>query len=614
MYRLPIMLHPGAPGSILSRGEGRSPLCILGTPRGPAALALEHDELLDRDTIFLEDVYFPDADECSRRAAMFLRDNLHDALPQYVDDWTARDRTIHQYSGKSGWDAPIRHILTRRTIGIDGHRYLQQHRMRGAGLPPAVALRIVERLADACRLAHAAGVVHGGILLETAVRVRPNGRPVLESWGHGRRCVGNIGCDHERLWWGVEDVLGAKPPSGLPVGDVFALGSMLSLLITGAPAYERGKKRFEYRAPSSQGETFAWLDDVVGLACDPSRGFSLNACTLQAKLASLLVERRPPIDRVRADLARANMTSVAEFFASADDSIAGELTEDVCQSISRDVLGALQNERPMPLFAELAVAVCPEARLLVREFALDRTRASWGRLMACRLLAFIDDERALDIAIAANTEEPGLLPSVGWSTRAQFVTTTGMICRHPWSGLRGEPRFDERGALRRDCPACGDTVEMARSFIEERTRRAFTQASTPASTSASTPLTQWPPIMKLTLDSAQKPAVCELLPGLPKSIGSEPNDTLYIEGLDPAEHAKLMAVDAFRISFILGVTIFEDGSELRTAVLDTRRTSEQPLRIGSLQFTATAPGMAMVRVDPGVTATLREDKAWPEGL
>ncbi len=592
------MLHPGAPGTILARGENRSPLCISSTPRGPAALALEHDELLDRDSIFLEDVYFPDADECSDRAATFLRTNHHDALPRYVDDWTARDRTIHQYSAKSGLDGPIRHILTRRTAGINGHRYLRQHRMRGAGLPPALALRFVERLADACRLAHAAGVVHGGILLDTAVRVRPSGLPVLESWGHGRRCVGNVGCDHEQLWWGVQDVLGIKPPSGLPVGDVFALGSMLSLLITGAPAYERGEKRFVYCAPSSRGKTFAWIDDVVGLACDPLRGFSLSAGALRDKLASLLLERRPKLERVRADLVNADLTSFAEFIASAGEPSAGELAEDVNKAISRDVLGALQNERLLPIFTELTLAVCPEARPLVRDFALDRSRSSWGRMMARRLLALIDDEQALDIAIAANAEEPGSLPQVGWSIQPQFVTTNGVICRHPWSSFCGEPRFDERGGLRRECPACESTVETARSFLEERVRRA----------SASTaPLTEWPPIMKLTLDSAQGATVCELMPGLPKRIGSEPNDTLHIEGLDLADQAEFVALDSFRLAFVLGVTTFQDGSELSTAILDTRRTGESR-RIGCLQFTATAPGKATVRANPGVEATLREDR------
>ncbi|EYF04561.1 hypothetical protein [Chondromyces apiculatus] len=587
---------PGSVGTALSRDASSGPVWMVRTGREAAALALDHDGLLDSESVFLEDVHAPDADAFSKRAATFLRDHDHDALPRFFDAWTARDRTIHRFSPQSGWNGPIRHILTHRTAGVDGRKYLEQHRARGAGLPPAVALRIVERLADACRLAHAAGVGHGGILAPS-VRVRPDGRPVLEFWGGGRSMVGNLGRDHEHLWAGVRDLLRAASPSSSPAGDVFALGSLLSLLVTGAPAHQLGASRQQYWSPSSRAEGFAWLDDVVGRACDPGRGFGMDAGALREALASLLDERRPSPGRVRADLQGGDLSTFAELVACADAPSAGPLAGEAGEAVARHVLGALARERPVPLFAELVLAVCPEARPLVRAFALDRSRSAWARDVALTLLALSDDAQALDVALTLDADIPGSLTRVGWSARPQLVTLGGAVCPHAWSSLRGEPTSDEHGALRRECPACG-VVVTARSSLGMRW--------------------PWPPLFASTSDpegprlsvvSAHGVIESDLPPGVPHYIGSEPSCSLHVKPLaplaplDPADHAAFYAMDASRIAFTVGGRT-PDGTELRGAVLDTRRADET-LRIGPLLFVATAPGQVMVRADDGVQVTVR---------
>ncbi len=565
---------------------------MLSTARGPAALAIDHDCLLDRDDVLLEDNFFPEAPEHTSRVVKFLREHQHEALPRYVDDWIARDRTIHQYSAKSGLDGPIHHLLCERSAGISGLRYLQGHRMRGAGLPPALALRIVERLADVCRLAHAAGVVHGGMMLDHGVRVGANGRPVLEHWTDGRRGLGNVGCDREGLWYGVRDLLGGEVPSPLPVGDVFALGSMLALLVTGEPAYVRGPRRHEYRPPSACGPAFAWLDEVVGLACDPSLGFPLTATTLAVRLDGLLAARRPGPERVQAGLERGDFAALAEHVACTPGPGVGELASAVCSAVRRHVLGALAEERAMPMFSELLLAVCPEALAIVRAYASTSGGSSWGRHMAIRLLASVGDRDTLALAFAARLGEwPAPL---GWSLRPELVDVHGAPCPHPWRSLVGEPSIDEREGLRRMCPQCGP-LRSASAYWNE-------QIATSAARDFSA-------VLKLVVITAAGTVVRELWPGGPGGLGADASDMLAIAGLDPAAHAGISAVDGFSVVFTYGLfgVPFADGSELRADLLDTRDVGSSVV-VGPLRFEASAPGEVTVRAPAGLPLVVAQSR------
>ena len=561
---------------------------MVPTARGPAALALDHDGWLDRDDVLLEDIYFPEAVEHVSRVVKFLRGHTHEAFPRVVDDWIARDRTIHQYSAKSGYDGPVHHLLCERAAGVSGFRYLQSHRSRGAGLPPALALRIVERLADVCRLAHAAGVVHGGMMLDHGVRVAAHGRPVLEHWTNGRRGLGNVGCDREGLWYGLRDLLGGPVPCPRPVGDVFALGSMLALLVTGEPAYVGGPRRHEYRPPSARGPGFAWLDEVVGLACDPAMGFGLTASALAGRLVGLLAERCPTREQVLSGLAWGVFAGLAEFVACAPEPGVGALAPAVCDAVRRHVLGALARERAVPMFSELSLAVCPEARALVRAYAGAPGGSSWGRHMAIRLLANVGDPDTLGLVFAARLGEWSA--PLGGSLRPELVDMEGAPCPHPWRSLVGEPSFDERGGLLRMCAQCGP-VRSARGFWDERIAGAggldFSR------------------VLQLVVITEAGTVVRPMWPGVP-GLGSELREMLAIAGLDPAEQAEVVAVDGFSLVFTYGLceVPFADGSELRADRLDTREVGAS-LEVGPLRFEARAPGEVCVRVPAGVQGPVR---------
>lgn len=578
---------PGGLGTKLARRDGASPIWSIPSARGPATLSLEHDGLLDRDDVFLEDNFFPQAADHVERVVNFLRARRHEALPRYVDDWVARDQTIHQYSATSGWSGAVHHLLTLRRPGISGLRYLQGRRARGAGLPPVVALRIVERLADACRLAHADGVVHGGILLDHAVRVHANGRPILERWTCGRRAVGNVGCDSEGLWSGIRDLLGGEVPSPRPVGDVFALGSLLALLVTGGAAYERGPRRAQYCPPSARDPAFAWLDEAVGLACDPSRGFSLSAGALAVRLAALLAAMRPSMQRVREDLELGDFRSLAEFVAASPEPRVGPLASAVCTAVERHVLGAIDAQRAVPVFSELLLATCPEAMPLVRAYARAPERSPWGRHVASRLLAAVDDPDTLPIALAAGLD--GWAAPLGWSARPELVDADGAPCPHPWTSLVGEPFTDEHGELQRECRRCGGPVRSARAWLDARWRR-----SLPGPWDHSG-------FPRLVVTTATGTHERELWPGSPQGLGSEPDETLSVAGLDPADHAKITAIDRLRVVFTFGVYRlgYLDGSELRASLLDTRETGAS-LELGPLRFEASAPGRISVHAAAGV--------------
>lgn len=584
------MSFPGGPGTTLARRSGQRPIWMIPTARGPAAVALEHDGLLDREDIMLEDVYFPGAAEHVERVVNFLRAQRHPALPRHVDDWIARDRTVHQYSPISGLDGPVHHLLTERGPGRPGFRYLQDHRSRGLGLPPAVALRVILGLADACRLAHADGVVHGGILLGHAVRIAANGRAVLEGWAGGRRAVGNVGCDFEGLWYGVRDLLGGEVPSPLPAGDVFALGSLLALLVTGAPAYVRGPGRYVYRPPSASGPAFAWLDELVGLACDPSQGFVMTAGALAQRIAALLEQHRPARECVLADLAAGDFRSLAAHVACEPSPDVGALADAVCDAVRRDLLGALTRERAVPVFSELLLATCPAALPMVRSYARTAANPRWGRGIAARLLALHCDPDAL--ALALELELDGWA-ALGWSVRPELVAASGAPCPHPWTSLTGEPSPTEPAALQRECRQCGP-VRSARVWLEARRR-----AEPPAQSEMPT----FPTLVVITGDGTHERP---LWPGGLCGLGSDAGQQLALAGLDPADHASISAVDAYRVVFTFGVfdLPFCDGSELRVSVLDTRTTGDS-LVIGPLRFEASAPGQVTVRVPAGVPLAVR---------
>ena len=70
-------MFPGSLGTSLARGDNKTPIWMIRTPRGPAALALDHDRLLDRDDTFLEDTFFPDAPDHVKRVVSLLRSTRH---------------------------------------------------------------------------------------------------------------------------------------------------------------------------------------------------------------------------------------------------------------------------------------------------------------------------------------------------------------------------------------------------------------------------------------------------------------------------------------------------------------------------------------------------------
>jgi hypothetical protein len=566
-------------GMSRARADGRGRMWPVPT-RLVGVLVDECDERLEHDSCYLESAPEPDAEARMPGVVAFLRRARHEAIPLYVDDWVARDRSIHQWSPKSGLDGPVHHVLTRRHAGLDGWRYLQGRREPGGGLPPALALRIVGRLADACRLAHAAGVVHGGLLL-SMVRIGADGTPQLGGWASARQGVGNLGCDFEWLWGGLRDVLGAKAPVADPRGDIFALGSMLCTLVTGHPSFEPDERhRWWYRAPSSVAPRYAWLDDLVARACDPARGFTLDAGALAQRIEALRVERVPTEGQVRSDLQRGEFGTLAELVAHAGT--AGALGPDVSSAVTSHVLGALRAERAMPRFAELAVAASPESRPALREHVASGEGPASSRHLSLLLLAMADDEATLRLALAQN--EPGW--PIGWSKRPQLVNERGEPCPHPWTSLRGEPRYDEQGGLQRDCGHCG-TVYDALSWLERRWR--------------ATPRERYePPVTLLRLRTTQ--GARELQPWVPYRLGTDASDMLCVPSLDPAHHLCFYALDDRRVRFTFGTykLSFLDGHELRCTVLDTTEPDAE-LRVGPLRFAAAAPGELDVQADCEIT-------------
>lgn len=590
-------MQPGSIGSCVPRGPGKSPVWFIKTPRGPGGLSLDEDQILDIEQIELEDYYFPNALSWVQRAADFLRSTTHDALPAYVDAWHGRGGRYSRAALVDGkltsrpYDGPTFYVATRRVVGLNGWEYLRHHRLPGAGLPVFVAVRIVERIADLCRIAHSAGLVHGGLAL-AAVLIRPNGRPILERWsGTGWRARDNVGFDFEGLW-SIKKALGLDPAAASMEDDVFRLGCLLSTLLTGRPPFDEEDRGFRYRPPSSRIRAPAALDDMIGAACDPARGYAASAASLQRSLALFLAEGRPPLEHAREILREGDFVAFADLVARYETPDVPDLIEQAAAAVARYLISALRRGHPAPLYSEFLLSEFGDARGAVRDAARDRELSWWIRASALSLLVQVDDAGVVPLAVAMGEGGSPAFGAVGWSARPQLVREDGRICPHPWTSLVGDPIMDSEQP-RRTCSLCGPLL-FVDAWMAARIRTMSAEVVPE-------------PELWLDLDDPEEGDACvELKPGFPHFIAASPTATVFIDGLDPVHHAFLAHMGGRLLWCALGVAGYGGLELARTAVIDASLKSDAvpPLRIGPVEFVVTAPGRIKIRPDRGVRILL----------
>lgn len=198
---------------------------------------------------------------------------------------------------------------------LDGPDLAELVRTRGP-LPPTEALDLLAPVADALDVAHARGIVHRDVT-PSNIRLDARGTPYLTDFGLTKRAataiqtaltLGPMGTPAYMApeQFAADGTAPASDPSLASRADVYALGCVLVLLLTGSPPYPRDSYEAALWAhvhadPPSLDERQpglpAAIDAVVAraLAKDPAARFATPGALLVAARAALVPGAGPAV-------------------------------------------------------------------------------------------------------------------------------------------------------------------------------------------------------------------------------------------------------------------------------------------------------------------------------
>ncbi len=214
---------------------------------------------------------------------------------------------------------------------LDGGDLAEVVRTRGP-LAPTEALALLAPIADALDVAHARGIVHRDVT-PSNIRLDARGTPYLTDFGLTKRAVtagrtaltiGPMGTPAYMApeQFTAESASPASDPTLSSRADVYALGCILVLLLTGAPPYPRDTYEAALWAhvhadPPSLAERRprlpAAIDAVVAraLAKDPAARFASAGALVAAARAVLVPGVGPGVAATPSSIDRAAVTVVA---------------------------------------------------------------------------------------------------------------------------------------------------------------------------------------------------------------------------------------------------------------------------------------------------------------
>lgn len=593
-----------------ARLSRKGPLWLLGTSGGLRALSLRHDVLLDVEIVEFEDRYFPDAPSWALRGSSFLRSTRHDALPSYVERWPVkggrygRARMVDGKLTTALYDGPALVVATRHEPSARGWEYFEAHRSKGSGLPPFLAARITQRVADLLAAAHARGVKHGAVVLDQ-IRIRADGSPILVGWSSAR--ARGSGGTHGDDLWSIRRALGFDPAVTSFEDDVFRLGCVLSTLLTGAPPFVEEGRRVRYQPPSARAFVPPALEAIVGRICDPAQEWTSSAAEIAASLAALLLESEPPVSSAVRALESGDLPSFADWLACHNNNAAA-LHPALVGAARRLVVDPLANGDPPPPFAELLIAVSEAARSVVEGAARDRSLSHFSREAAITLLeqAGYPDAAALSYKLAE--QEGQTTVRQGSSPRPVIVRCSSVgaaqgdqtLCPHAWTSLQGEPILVPAqpaqgdtpyrpARLERICPLCGPVAVIDSAWY------------------VGDPPAAGPPLELILEGAPAGSATIVLERGWPYEFGSTPTAQFFVEGLD-ADHASLWLPDGRGNLMVIWATLATLGlGNPRTAMMVASPGARpgRTLRFGPVALRVAGPGRIELTCDPGTSVTFR---------
>src|SRR5262245_59405680 len=170
--------------------------------------------------------------------------------PERTEDRTARERFLREARAAAAVEHP--NVLPVHGAGIaDGQAYLVMRYVAGEDLrtlmqtesPLAVAraLEIVEALGDALDAIHAAGFVHRDVK-PANILIDERGHIYLSDFGLAKHALTSAGLTASDRWVGTLDFAAPEQIRGGRVDartDVYSLGCVLCLMLTGAVPFER---------------------------------------------------------------------------------------------------------------------------------------------------------------------------------------------------------------------------------------------------------------------------------------------------------------------------------------------------------------------------------------
>ncbi len=264
-------------------------------------------------------VYLATEEHPRRRVALKL------IAPALAADPAYRERFLREVDALAALEHP--NVVPIHAAGeCDGQLYLAMRYLDGADLaelvrmrgplPPTEALDLLAPVADALDVAHARGIVHRDVT-PSNIRLDARGTPYLTDFGLTKRAaiasqtaltLGPMGTPAYMApeQFTADGAGPASDPSLASRADVYALGCVLVLLLTGAPPYPRDTYEAALWAhvhadPPSLGERQpglpAAIDAVVAraLAKDPAARFATPGALLVAARAALVPGTGPAV-------------------------------------------------------------------------------------------------------------------------------------------------------------------------------------------------------------------------------------------------------------------------------------------------------------------------------